>query len=353
MSAPGTRAGPRAAPLLNRFPGNVRKDLLVALLASLWASFEANLADPVRVTERKHRRTVTFMGAARFSIDTRWGRIKVSELQERNAELVFVGDNKPTVIDLPARLNGFWLDAFLAPWQKWLRLLGKLRRVRAVPRALAALFSHDTYNGLRTEEGDRVRFRGVLLQPGVLRAILDEGERRLANGSHKRFIEEDLIEILTWLEAENPRFDKNQLRQGWNHLASRAVAWRVEREERDTLKDFAWESLLPEMTIGKWRIVPLTDAWQLRREALKQRHCADQYLEACLAGTSRLFSVRDKGRSVATIGIECSGKGWSDFGFRGFANQPVPEAMLGLEDEVARRYADLWASMAAIRPKIG
>lgn len=466
-----------------------------------------HLNDPVRIEEDSCQRTVTFMGAARFSIDKELGLVRVSQLAESDGEVTFVRDHNATVINLPVRLNGFWLDPFLPPWRKpiadclidhhatgsavdwyaaiklelqralgrsthwyrlrchlrdalkldpqavlwcrkgrqmhkdyvtqvqyndviadratyqrieddspnlvwlcnflraeeyyfegdqpvadmkawlrnvggvtdagwrliangkeqdfrhiidfvdengrvsgrheylpkWLRMLGKLRRSRAVPRPLAGLFSHDTYDGFSTEEGDRVRFRNVDLQPGVLCAILEEGERRLARGSHQRFVEEDIIEVLVWLQAEGPVLDKNQLRQGWKYLASRAVAWRVEREACDTLKNLAWESLLPETQIGQWRIVPLTDAWQLRREALTRRHCCDQYVDECMSGDYRLFSVRsNRGKSVATIGIERKDMNWSVFGFRGFANRPVPEALYGLEREVLQRYSDLW-----------
>ena len=57
--------------------------------------------------------------------------------------------------------------------------------------------------------------------PGVLRAILDEGERRIARGSHRQFIEEDVVEVMIWLQAEKPVLDKNQLCLGWKHLAGR------------------------------------------------------------------------------------------------------------------------------------
>jgi hypothetical protein len=234
---------------------------------------------------------------------------------------------------------------------KWVRVLGTLRRGRSVPRPLLGLFAHDAYDGMRTEACDRVRFRGVMFQPGILRAILDEGERRLASGSHHRFIEEEVVEVMTWLEAEKPVLDKNQLRKGWQYLADRAVRWRVEREARDTLKDLTWESLLPETQIGPWRVVPLTDAWQLRREALSRRNCADQYLGDCLSGKYRLFSVcSERGEPVATVGIELEGMSWKVFGLRGFANRPVREPLLGLDDEVVRRYSELWELNAPISP---
>jgi hypothetical protein len=516
MNAPAAQGEPRAIALTNRFPGNVRQDLLEALLASLWRGLVGQLADSLRVNENDRQRSVTFMGAARFTVDKRSGRVSVSQLSEKKAKLMFVDETRAAVIDLPARLNGFWLDAFLVPWRhqigeclidhhatgsgmdwmesvkrelqralrrsthwyrlrcalrdalqldpqivmwcrrgrpalrdyitqvryndtvaeratyqriqddnpnllwlynvlqaeglqptgdqpvaamkawllgqggiseagwrliangkeqdfrhiidfvdesggisgrhaylpKWVRMLGKLRRGHSVPRPLLGLFAHDTYDGLRTEAGDRVRFRGVLLQPGVLRAILDEGERRLAHGSHRRFVE-DVVEIMTWLQSEKPVLDKNQLRQGWKYLALRAASWKVECETCDTLKHLAWESALPETQIGPWRVVPLTDAWQLRREALSQRHCADQYLEECLDGKYRLFSVRtEQDKPVATIGIERGGMDWSVFAFRAFANRPVRDTLTGLEDEVAQRYSQLWRLTVPAAPSM-
>jgi len=379
-----TIVAPRVSPLVNRFHGNVRPDLLKVFLDSIWASLLAHLADPVRVDENDQCRSVTFMGAIGFTIDKHSGRVELSRLEKKNGEIVFVHDNKSTVIDLPAKLTGYWLDPFLVPWRKpiadcwigptasdpewhqaikrelqrslgrstnwyrlrcalrdalqldpqvmrwcrkgrpsyryfvtqreynqvlslratyqriqddnpnliwlynflnaeklapvgdqpvagmkawllgykriseacwrliangkeqdfqhlidfvdadggiedrhsrlpkWLRMIGALRLERPVPRPLLGLFAHDMFDARLLEEGYRVRFRGVSIQPGVLRAILQEGERRIQNRSHQKFMEDDVGEIVTWLEAAKPILDKNQLRQGWKHLASRA-----------------------------------------------------------------------------------------------------------------------------------
>jgi len=42
---------PRTAPLLNRYPGNVRKDLLESFLSLVWTSLMANLANPIQIQE--------------------------------------------------------------------------------------------------------------------------------------------------------------------------------------------------------------------------------------------------------------------------------------------------------------
>ena len=501
-----TLVAPRARVVAQRFPGNVRANEFEDLLGAIWSHIRGCLTGPVQVKEGPRGRTVTFMGAARFIVDKSSGRVTVSQFERQDDKVVFVHDDKATVIDLPVRIDGFWLDAFLVPWRdriadclidhrrpgpgpdwfaaiklelqravrrsfhwyqvrcelrdalkldpqillwcrkgrptyrnyvthrfynntlsarttfqkiqndnpnliwlfnflrgedlhpkgdqpiadmkawllrqgvseagwrlvangkeqdfrhiidffdaaggirgrhaylaKWVRMLGKLRRSRAVPRPLSGMFEHDTYDGARTEDGDRVRFRDVVLQPGVLRAILEEGERRLRNGSHRSFIQEDLVEVMTWLQSKEPFLDKNQLRQGWKYLATQTATWRVGREDHHILVNHTWESLLPETQIGQWKIVPLTDAWLLRREALSQRHCADQLINDCHLGNSLLFSVRNSvGKTVATIGIELKGMHWQVFGFRGFANKPVHASLLGLDAEVLRRYTDLW-----------
>ena len=502
-----TLVAPRAGVVAQRFPGNVRVDEFEDLLSAIWSHIRGCLTGPVQIVESKNLRTVTFMGVARFIVDRRSGQVSMSQVSVKNGKVEFVRDDKPMVIDLPVRIDGFWLDAFLVPWReriahclidhrrpgpgpdwfaaiknelqravgrstywhqvrcqlrdalqldpqivqwcrkgrptyrdyvthrfynnvlaeratyqriqndnpnlvwlynflrgeklhpggdqpvarmkawllgqrgvgeagwrlvangkeqnfrhiiefldadggicgrheylaKWLRMLVKLRRDRAVPRPLTGMFEHDTYDGMRTELGNRVRFRDVAIQPGVLRSILEEGERRLARGSHQSFIQDDVVEVMTWLQTESPVLDKNQLRRGWQYLADQAMSWKVEREACDTLKNLTWVSLLPETQIGPWTIVPLTDAWQLRHEALTRRHCADQHLDECLNGKYRHFSVRNShGKPVATIGIEQEGMKWKVFGFRGFANRPVPEALQGLDVEVAKRYSDPW-----------
>ena len=155
--------------------------------------------------------------------------------------------------------------------------------------------------------------------------------------------------MLNWLEEQRPVLDKNQLRRGWKYLARRAADWKLELEQANYLKLLEWDSLLPELDLGRWRIVPITDAWALRREALERRHCADQYLDECIGGTSKLFSVRNAtGKSVATIGIERFRRSWRVFGFRGFANRDVPEELVGLDREVLRRYVDLERAVGGV-----
>jgi hypothetical protein len=112
-----TLVAPRAIALTNRFPGKVRVAEFEDLLGAIWSHLLECLTGPVGVKASDRRRTVTFMGAVRFIIDKSSGKVSVSQLGEKNKKVEFLRDDKKTVIDLPVRLNGFWLDPFLVPWR--------------------------------------------------------------------------------------------------------------------------------------------------------------------------------------------------------------------------------------------
>ena len=140
-----------------------------------------------------------------------------------------------------------------------------------------------------------------------------------------------------------PTLDKNQLKAGWKCLTKLAVHWKVESEAAETLCQLQWESCLPTIAVGPWTVLPLTDAWQLREEALRQHHCVDHYIEECLAGNRRFFSARNaRGYRVATIGIAIDRHEWRSLGIRGVANTPVWASLEGLDDDIAQRYTDIW-----------
>ena len=222
----------------------------------------------------------------------------------------------------------------------WLRFMVALRRHGPLRPALREIFLHDSFN---TDTNGLVRFRNVWMPVTVVNSIMKEAERRLQRGGLTAFLENDVNEVVAWLEAENPDLDSNQLRAGWKYLASSASKWKVEKEMAEELQQLQWEFALGELRIGEWVFVPLDDAWKLRSESLHQKHCADRYLKDCLLGNKRLFSVRHTdGRPVATLGIELSGDGWHSFGIKRSCNRHAGSGLMGLDQEVASRYTDLW-----------
>ena len=222
----------------------------------------------------------------------------------------------------------------------WLRFMVALHRSAPLRPALRDIFLHDSFN---TDTNGLVRFRNVWMPVTVVNSILKEAERRLQRGGLTSFLESDVNEVVAWLEAEKPDLDINQLRAGWKYLASSASKWQVEKEMAGELGQLQWGSALRDLRIGEWVVVPLDDAWKLRSEGLRQKHCADRYLKDCLLGNKRLFSVRHAdGRRVATIGIELNGDTWQSFGIKRSCNRPVGPGLAGIDQEVATRYKDLW-----------
>jgi hypothetical protein len=230
----------------------------------------------------------------------------------------------------------------------WLRVLVALRRKTPFAPAIQRLFLHDSFN---TSAQGQIRFRNVWLDLPVVKIILEEAERRLARGSLPDFVQDALVDVMTWLEAAQPHFDKNQLKTGWKHLVTRAVQWQVDAEAADALRELHWRSVLPTTTIGAYTVVPIETAWRLRQEAMRQHHCADRYLRECLVGESRLFSVVNRnGHPVATIGIERKGRTWQSFGIRAACNRPVARELAGLDLQIAARYTDLWRLSQPVPP---
>ncbi len=222
----------------------------------------------------------------------------------------------------------------------WLRFFASLRRKTPLAQAVRNLFLHDYFKPARH---GHVFFRGVAIDVPVLKAILAEAERRLAQGSFRAFVQRELTDIVVWLETAEPRLDTNQQKAGWAYLAARAAQWRAETAEASQLEPMRWRSLLGETRIGPWTVVPLTDAWGLRQEALRQHHCVDSYRPACMDGDKRIFSVRNaKGRPAATLSISLEDGTWKAQSLRGACNKAVGPGMDGLADEAARRYTELW-----------
>jgi hypothetical protein len=244
------------------------------------------------------------------------------------------------------RLVRDWIDPNGALTQRraelvhWLRFFAALRRKTPLPPAVAKLFMHDHY---RAAHQGFMLFRNLMLDVAVLKTILAEAERRLAAGTFSAFMQQDLIDIMVWLEAADPVFDANQRKAGWDQLAARAAQWRSESAEATLLQPLRWPSLLGETQIGDWTVAPLADAWSLRQEAMRQHHCVDSYHPLCLEGSVRVFSVRNsKGRRAATLVIEYEDGTWTAQGIRAACNKPVGPGMDGLAEEVARRYTALW-----------
>jgi hypothetical protein len=226
----------------------------------------------------------------------------------------------------------------------WLQILSGLElEKRDLPAHLQQLFLNDSLLVNLDAEEVEVNLRGAWMSFNTLRSILNEAEVRLSLGILDKFIDRELPAVITWIDATDPCIDRNQQRAGWKFLASSAGAWESEIRDRPIAEKQRWRSAVNFLPWGDWCIDSITNAWELHRLSLTQRHCADRFLEGCLADLERIFTISDdSGKIRATVRLSRSGSMWSVTEVRGFANALVSDQLLDLSQKLAVCYTEKW-----------
>ena len=101
-----------------------------------------------------------------------------------------------------------------------------------------------------------------------------------------------------------------------------------------------WNSLLGPTQQGSLTITPLTDEHQLYQESLAMSHCVISYGPQCADGESRIFSVSDGDRKLATAQIRLENQTWIPTQIRGPHNHPVTEQVTQAVDNLALAYTE-------------
>ena len=235
--------------------------------------------------------------------------------------------------------HGRWLEL-----REWLRLLVALERHGPVPLPVQRLFLHDPYRVAADRQS--VLFRGASLPIATLRAVIAEAEAQLASGTLRAFAEDDLPDVLAWLTDIRPALDERQQKAGWAYLLRRARDWKHDLALRDRAETYSWESLVSGHVADGLTVHPIANVWALHREALGMRNCTNDFLADCMAGTVRLFALRDaSGRQVGTVGLTREGRQWKVLDVRGFANAAPAPSMQRLAGSLASRYTTLWLTL--------
>ena len=191
-----------------------------------------------------------------------------------------------------------------------------------------------------------ILFRGATLPIATLRTVIAEAEAQLARGTLRAFAEDDLPDVLAWLTESRPALDERQQKAGWAYLLRRARDWKHDLALRDRADTQSWTSLDIEHIADGLTVRPITNVWQLHREALGMRNCTNGFLADCLAGTVRLFALLDtNGKQVGTIGLTREARHWKVLDARGFANAAPSPAMRSSPTSLASRYTTLWLTL--------
>lgn len=204
----------------------------------------------------------------------------------------------------------------------WLQILSGLQLKSSIPPPIQYLFLHDSL--IVIPEPVEVQFRGAWMSFGTLGHIIKEAIKQLDAGTLERFIENELVEVITWLSIIDPNLDNNQTKKGWKYLVKKATEWKADIVMKATYQGLRWDSALPELHIDGWTITPIVDAWTLHRLAITQRHCADSFIEGCINGSERIFEIcNSAGKITATLRLILVDGKWLLGDIKGFANSLV------------------------------
>lgn len=165
--------------------------------------------------------------------------------------------------------------------------------------------------------------------------------------------------VLDWFVDTKPTFDKNQLKQGWRYLEKRSDVWHEQNQAGnyyDVIEsdNSSWNCILAEYLASNnkvfpenslYKIVPLTTPQLLLDEAQAMFHCVSSYIEYCIAGSSRIFSVRlaDGDKRVATAELNLSDGEWKLVQLKGISNREFMHRMQSTFDPLAMALRELVA----------
>ena len=214
--------------------------------------------------------------------------------------------------------------------RQYVRLHNALDRNRPIPPKARYLFAEPTWS---IESDGRIGYRGIAIHPSLLNSYIDAvAAAQVGDVS----LEDDATMVFTWLSEAKPLLDSNQCKLGWPWLARQARHWFEAESLRCESEKLGWETLFAETTLRGYRFVPLSDAWQVRLEAVRHRHCADRFINECRAGVYRLFSVYGSdGAHKATLGMVWVEGRWMVDQIKGFANRPVSDSLKEISESLA------------------
>lgn len=227
-------------------------------------------------------------------------------------------------------------DGRASSWSRWIQLCGWLFIMRSLrwdcapPKQVISLFLRTDWK-LNHKE-NTVIYQSVRVPMNCFGHILNEARQQAINDTFRNFADGDFVDLITWLGHLKKPLDRHQQRLGYTWMLGQARRWKQEELERNTLSQQKWLSGLPTISLGDWRIEPLTSAWQLRRHALDMRNCADTYVAECKENHCRIFALFDgKNKVVATLGYAYEDNDWKSLGAKGFANRPPSIAAQRIE----------------------
>jgi len=154
--------------------------------------------------------------------------------------------------------------------------------------------------------------------------------------------------VLEWWAEARPELDRNQWQAGWPAIRRLYQRWFTQAMNEP------WDCPLGTATLDGWRVRPLVCGRDLVAEGERMRHCSASYLNKCLEGTSRFFTVEepDSGKPVATFDLELRDKRWEVGQVRGKCNARPDPGMWLIATFTCNSYNRATAGSSEMLPKV-
>jgi hypothetical protein len=151
-----------------------------------------------------------------------------------------------------------------------------------------------------------------------------------------------------WFLATAPVIDKGRAKRGWKYLEKMAEEWHL----RTISGDFSWALDFPDWkcmlasNLTGWntflqpdfplQLVPLTTPALLVEESDAMDHCVASYVDECVRGIIRIFSVRDSAteKRIATAELIRSNGQWQLGQLKGKCNHEFIQLMQIADDPI-------------------
>lgn len=195
-----------------------------------------------------------------------------------------------------------------------------------------------------------------------LRLAARQAQLERRRGTLKHFLKSDLVLAWDWLAPRDNRLRRREtppltvVAKGmtWSTIMRAQRAWHAQREAREQARREAdklayeaflarqaektWDSALGAMDILGVRVEPLLTGKLLQEEGARMSHCVADYVDVCVKGQSRIFSLQD-GDAFATLELSLrNGRDWVVAQVFGYDNADVSERIERVAREVATRY---------------
>jgi hypothetical protein len=200
-----------------------------------------------------------------------------------------------------------------------------------------------------------------LLTMGLVLELEHEIDPRLAHVAYlhwqtlnevdlqEEFAEQQWVQVLVWMRDQSPKLDNNQWRAGWPVIWRKFKQWQKLHSAEDH-----WSSALGELSVGNWRVVPLTCSYEVALEGMAMKNCVAVYATQCLTGKYRLFSIRstETGKRVATVGLEKNENNWDLEQVKGKCNKNVTQELCDVALVVKLKYILANSRIECLQPAL-